>query len=256
MKGFRLPAWVWEPADQGQAGERRDFLMRLVGLTGCFVIPAGSWAADRPGDVVEVGDFRRLSVDLPAEVRYDVAAPGKAGRVTIEAPPRVRAGIGVRVADATLIVEATGSWSSDRPVRITIEGPADLAAATVGGSTEVVLAGLKAAAFDLVAEGSSVILIDEGRWQSLAVRIADSARVRGRGEADRLRVQVDDAGEWEGARFPGDRVEVRTDGSGRAEVQGRQSIQASAAGASSVVTGGPARVSRHVEDAATIDDRG
>ncbi len=207
-------------------------------------------AADGP---IDVGPFRRLEIDVPADIRYEV---GGSGRVTIDAPAKVRDGIGVRVADGKLIIEAVGSWSSNRPVRIGIRGPADLAGATVAGASDIVFIGLKGGEFDLVAEGSSQAVIDAGTWQALKVRISDSARVTGRGRAERLAVQVSDSGDWEGAGFPGDTVDVRTDDSARARIQGRRTIEAHAAGASSVVTGGPAEVRRHVEDAATIDGHG
>ena len=123
-------------------------------------------------------------------------------------------------------------------------------------TTEIVFVGLKGPRFELTAEGSSEVVIEAASWQSLAVKIGGSARARASGQADQLRVQVQDSGDWEGAGFPAETVEVRTEDSARARIQGRQRIEAFAAGASTVITGGPARVERHVEDAATISGRG
>lgn len=210
----------------------------------------GSPAAE---GAVEVAPFQRLELDVPAQVRYET---GATARVSIDAPARVRDGIRVRSTGGRLVVDTVGSWSADRPVRISIQGPADLAAATLAGASVIILVGLKGDAFELVAEGSSQAGIEAAQWRSLKVRISDSARVTGRGRADRLAVQVSDSGDWEGADFPADTVEVRTDDSARARIQGQRHIEAHAAGASSVVTAGPARVERHVQDAATIDGQG
>ena len=244
---------------------RRGFLGWVASVAGFLsfqtafptgVEAAGPGAGGEGGGGAGSGDvnpFRRLRIDVPAQVRYEASA---STRVRIDAPARVREGIAVRSANGSLIIEASGSWSSDRPVRIAIQGPADLAAASLAGSTDIVFVGLKGRQFELTAEGSSQVVIEAANWQSLAVKIGDSARARASGQADRLRVQVQDSGDWDGAGFPAETVEVRTEDSARARIQGRQRIEAFAAGASTVVTGGPARVERHVEDAATISGRG
>lgn len=252
-----------KPADPVALPARRGVIGWVASLASCAgflslqtvlsTAAAATGGGSPAGGPIDVGPFRRLSLDVPAQVRYEA---GGTGQVTIEAPTRVREGIEVRVADGRLVIEAVGSWSSDRPVRIGIRGPADLAAATVAGASEIVFVGLKGGEFELNAEGSSQAVIEAATWQSLKVRISDSARVTGRGRADRLGVQVSDSGDWSGAGFPGDTVEVRTDDSARARIQGQRRIEAFAAGASSVVTGGPAEVRRHVEDAATIDGHG
>lgn len=235
---------------------RRRGVLGWVAAVAGFLTLRSIWPTDAiaaEAGPVDVEGFQRLELDVPAQVRYEA---GAASRVTIDAPARVREGISVRSAGGSLVIATSGSWSSDRPVRIRIEGPADLAAASVAGASEIVFVGLKGEAFEIAADGSSHAVIESAQWRSLAVRIDDSARIEASGRADRLSVRVRGSGDWDGASLPADTVEVRTEDSARARIQGRSSIDAHAAGASTVVTGGPARVQRHVEDAATIAGQG
>ncbi|WP_196251640.1 head GIN domain-containing protein [Cupriavidus necator] len=171
--------------------------------------------------------FHGIDMMLSAEATYRFAPdPG----ITISAQSDIMSKIKTTVDGGNLVIASDGSFSSDKPIRLLVEGP-ELSRAVVSGSGRLVANGLHVNAVLLQVSGSGSIVAD-GTASEVKAMVSGSGSV----ELANLRAKslsADVSGAGLVSAYASESAEVGLSGAGNVRVSGnppRRSVDRSGAG--------------------------
>ena len=171
------------------------------------------------------------SVLTKGAVDLDISI-GSGSAVTVDMDDNLQALIRTEVHGKTLVIDSTGSWSSDHDPHISITLPA-LTALDMEGSGSAILKGLSGG--------------------ELALRIAGSGDIDANGHVSSLSVLVNGSGDARLGKLLADTAKVRINGSGDVNVNAAQTLEASVYGSGDIRYRGKAQVSSHVYGSGSVE---
>ena len=177
-----------------------------------------------------LGEFRRLRVELGADVRVTVGAPA---RLELSGDDNLLEHVRTRVVDGELVLDTDGESLRPRePLRIVIACP-ELEVAAQNGSGTLAIEGLHGARFD----GS----------------LAGSGDFVAKGEVEHAAYSISGSGDLHCRTLAAQDVQLSLSGSGSAYVRADAQLSVSISGSGSVrYSGTPARITRSVAGSGTI----
>lgn len=212
-------------------------LVSAVMASGCGVVNVMKHAhVDVKGSGVakseerQVGDFKRIVLAGSADI---VATVGPVLKVVVEGDDNIVALITTLVEDDTLIIKSDESYSTDKPVRITITAPA-IEGIEIFGAGDARIEGVKAEQFDASIAGAGDITV-----VGSATHV--TASIRGSGDIDLEDLTATIA-------------EASISGSGDISIHATKSLDASIKGSGDIrYYGKPGTVSRSILGSGDID---
>lgn len=171
--------------------------------------------------------FYGIDMMLSAEATYRFA-PGPG--ITVSAQSDIMSKIKTTVEGGILVIAADGSFSSDKPIRLLVEGP-ELSRAVVSGAGKFVANGLHVNAVMLQVSGSGSIVAD-GTASEVRATVSGSGSV----ELANLRAKslsADVSGAGLVSAYASESAEVELSGAGNVRISGnpaRRSVDRSGAG--------------------------
>lgn len=162
--------------------------------------------------------FSGIDMMLSADATYRFApAPG----ITVSAQSDIMSKIKTTVEGGILVIASDGSFTSDKPIKLLIEGP-ELSRAAVSGSGKLVANGLHVNAVMLQVSGSGSIVAD--------------------GTANEVKTTVSGSGSVELASLRAKSVSADLSGAGLVSAYASESAQVELSGAGNVrISGNPAK---------------
>lgn len=203
----------------------------LAGAAGCMasspnVVGSGVAASD----VRQVSAFTAVALDGPFAVEIEV---GPAQSVRVEGDDNIASRIVTEVSGEVLKLSTSGSFRTERPLKVVVTTPA-LVAVEHSGSGSMVVRGIHAERFTAGVSGSG------------AVELA--------GRADALVASVDGSGSLAATELVTISATVALSGSGSAEVHASQKVVANVSGSGSVrYTGGAQDVVKDVSGSGRVE---
>ncbi len=171
--------------------------------------------------------FHGIDLMLSADATYRFApTPG----VTVSAQSDIMSKIRTTVEGGTLVIAADGAFSSDKPIRLLIEGP-ELSRADISGSGRLVANGLHGNAVTLRVSGSGSIIAD-GTVNAVSATVSGSGSV----ELANLRARslvADISGAALVSAYASESADVALSGAGNVRISGnpaRRSVDRKGAG--------------------------
>lgn len=226
---------------------RRDLLaaaaVLAVGAGGTGVAQA---ASERRFDVPA---FSAVSSELAATL---VLSPAAQASVVVEAEPAVLAQLNASVRAGVLTLGSTGSWKTQRPVRLRV-GYTALDSLTAGGTLEVQLQGPRGPRLVIRCGGSAGVEAKGLELGALELVSSGSGTLRLSGRAARLELQADGSGDVFAAALASQEARVRARGSSTVEVAASASLDVVVADVATVRYKGRPRITQKVGDAGTFE---
>jgi hypothetical protein len=228
-------------------------MQRLLAITPIALLAAACSAGAQDGG----GDNRRAQTSRNFEVGafQTVALEGSHDVVvTVGGAPSVRAEgdsdaierLDIRVENGALTIGSrrnTGWFSSNRGrVTVHVTAPA-LNGASVGGSGDMRIDRVQAAAFDASIAGSGDMEIGALRARRANFSIAGSGGIRASGSADDAEISIAGSGSVSAEAFEAKRADVSVVGSGDVSIRATEAVDGSIMGSGDVTVHGAARCS-------------
>lgn len=210
------------------------------------LVPSGRAASEsRP-----VGDFRSVSLSLPAEVTLK---QGPAAPVAIEADDNLLPEIETAVVDGALRLRfrRSVSLSGRARIRLLVTSPA-IEAISVSGSGDLRSEGVKSPVLAVNLGGSGDIRIARIEAERLKVALAGSGSFRAAGKAGEIAVKAAGSGDVDASRVEARQATVSIAGSGHVKVWASESLSVSAAGSGDVGYYGDPAVKRSIVGSGTV----
>ncbi|BCR04724.1 hypothetical protein DESUT3_17930 [Desulfuromonas versatilis] len=158
----------------------------------------------------EVGDFVKLWLNIPAEVRI---ATGEKSDLTMTADDNLLAVISTEVREGTLIISAENDFVTANPIRIELRVP-DLEGVTVNGSGSVRL--------------------EQAKGSELALVISGSGKIAATGRVEELSAVVNGSGEMVLDELRAHTGKIQINGSGRAVLKVEKHLKATVNGSGQI----------------------
>ena len=191
-----------------------------------------------------IGDFDRVDIQGPYEVRIVTGSPSSSARATGDQASLDR--VSVDVQGRTLRVRpnssAWGGYPGDRPGPVTVElSTRDLRAVSVVGSGKASIDRVKGLRADLSVSGSGSLAAGSVDADTLVVSLLGSGRIALSGRTKLLRAAVQGTGDLDGSAFQGEDVELAADTAGTVTVGAVRTAKVRATGPGDVeIAGSPA----------------
>ena len=222
--------------------------LALVLSTAGFVIPCDwdlrrelSGAVRGSGqagtDRRDVGSFHAVSVSGTVDVTVRVGGPAS---VVVHAERNLLPHVVTVVEDGVLHVCEGRELDPRLPIRVEVATP-ELDAASVSGSADLAVEGVRSDAFQAAVSGSGDLRA-RGRFGRLEAGVSGSGDLRAEGEAESVDVGVSGSGDVDMARLRSRSARVGISGSGNARVHATESLDASVSGTGDVRYVGRPRV--------------
>jgi hypothetical protein len=202
----------------------------------------------------KVGPFTTLRLESSVDVD---AHPGANPGVVVHADDNIEPMVETFVEGDALVVRLRkgSSFRTNKKVFVEVEF-AGLTATQQHGSGDLHISAVKGAKLDSSIAGSGDLQIDDAQLGSFALSIRGSGDVKIAGHADDARYKIDGSGDIAAASFVARRVEVSIAGSGDANVNATEAIDARVAGSGDVTySGHPHDVSRSVAGSGSVSAR-
>lgn len=171
--------------------------------------------------------FQGIDMMLSADATYRFAPDPS---ITVLAQSDIMSKIKTTVEGGTLVIAPDGSFSSEKPIRLLVEGP-ELSRAVISGSGKLVANGLHVNAVMLQVSGSGTIVAD-GTASEVKATVSGSGRVElANLRAKSLSAEVSGAGLV--SAYASESAQVELSGAGNVHISGnpaRRSVDRSGAG--------------------------
>lgn len=191
--------------------------------------------------------FDRVDVGGNIDVEIEV---GPATGVTLTGDDNLLPIVETEVREGTLHLRPREEVDPRAGMRATITTPS-LEAASIGGSGEVRIRGVRADAFDAGVRGSGSMVAD-GSFGDLTVEVSGSGELALSGSADRVDALVTGSGEIDLVEVRARTAHVRVTGSGDASIHATDSVDARVSGSGEVRYAGDPAVWSHVSGSGKV----
>jgi hypothetical protein len=199
-----------------------------------------------------VGAFTSIRVEGPVDVH---AHPGAAGNVTVRAEDNLQPLIETALEGQTLVVRIARHASFTTRRNLSVDVPfAQLSALQIRGSGDVSIDDLNGPRFEASVSGSGDLRVERATLGTLVTDIAGSGDMSFSGRADEARYAIAGSGDVHAGGMEAKKVTVTISGSGDAEVNATESLDASVSGSGDIhYAGHPSFVGRHVHGSGDIE---
>ena len=223
-------------------------------LSAAAFLPKASPAAQpgartRAAKELELSDFDRVVLEVPAEIRIVVAGRSHA---RIEAASNVVESIAFSTRGRTLRVFAQTSFETRDPINITITCRA-LSSLEASTSADATLEALSGRTFAVTAAGSASVTLKSLNLESLVADLAGSATVTAEGRAGSQQVVAGGSATYDARRLQSGSARVKAEGSSDVVVDSRDRLEVSVSGAATVQYAGNPKVAESVTGAGTLE---
>jgi hypothetical protein len=206
-------------------------------------------AAGKASKDLDLGEFSRLILQVPATVRFDF---GQKHHAHIEAEQKVIDSIAFGIEGGTLRVSAAKSFNTRDAITIVITGRR-LAALEAHAAVDVTVAPLSADRFTLKAADSANVTLKGLNLASIVADIEGSATVTADGSAKSQEVHLGGAGTYAAGGLVSQRAVVEAGGSSDAVIDSRESLEVDVSGAATVQYTGKPKLKQSVSGAGTLE---
>jgi hypothetical protein len=231
-----------------QRASRRAVRVFAVAIATAAAGMAALANADLARETRAVAGFDRILLRSVGDLVID---EGATESFTAEAERKVLANLRTRVDGGTLVIELVGSVSTRLPIRyrVTVK---QLRGFASEGSNETTINRLKTAQLDLRLSGSGTINAGALTARSVTVKSEGSGDIKLAGSADELRVAMDGAGEFDGAKLATARASVAIAGASSVRVRASESLDVDLSGSGEVTYYGSPRVRQSITGAGSV----
>lgn len=199
----------------------------------------------------DVGAFDAVSVSGTVDVTVRVGGPAS---VVVHAERNLLPHVVTVVEDGTLHVCESRDLEPRLPIRVEVTTP-QLDAATVSGSADLAVEGVRSDGFQASVSGSGDLRA-RGRFGRLEAGVSGSGDLVAEGEAETVDLGLSGSGDVDLGRVRARTVHVGVSGSGNARVHATESLDASVSGSGDVRYLGRPRVSSAVSGTGGISPAG
>jgi len=221
-----------------------------------FMGPGERGSGNVVSETREVGGFRALEIDYPAEV---FVSQGDQESLTIEAEDNLLPGLKTEVNNGVLQIfyktERGKHVNYTRVVKITIVA-GDLEDVEFNSAGELTIEGLKTNNLEVSMRGAGNLELDRVQVKGLDVNLSGAGSMTASGTADDLDLSISGFGDFKGADLHGKVASVNISGAGSATVWVDDDLTASISGAGSIRYYGSASVSKQISGVGDVNHVG
>lgn len=227
---------------------------RGFAMSAAALLPGTSPAArrgpySRAAKEVELSDFDRLVLEVPAEIR--IAVTGRS-HARLEAASNVIDSIAFSMRGRTLRVSARSSFETRDPIIIAMTCRA-IASLEASASADATLEGLSGGALAVTAAGSASVTLNGLNLGSLTADLGGSATVTAEGRAGSQQISAGGAATYQARRLRSGSARVDATGSSDVVVECRDSLEVAVSGAATVQYAGNPKVTHSIKEAGTLE---
>lgn len=228
---------------------RRRLLQVCLGLTAARFISSEADAADVVRQERPVAAFDRVVVSGA----FDVAiTQGTREQLYVTAEPRLMDKIVTRIEKRALIIEAVGSFNTDKTLRVDVT-LRELRHLEASGSVDIKIDKLRAGALEIALSGSAGLKAGRLALDSLNLQISGSASAQLGGSTGSQVVQLKGSADYQAEGLDSASARVAASGSATAAVKVRESLEANLSGSADLTYFGNPKVRQSVGDAASLE---
>jgi hypothetical protein len=199
----------------------------------------------------DVGAFDAVSVSGRVDVTVRVGGPSS---VVVRAERNLLPHVVTVVEDGTLHVCESRALDPRLPIRVEVATPR-LEAASVSGSGDLAVDGVRSESFEAAVSGSGDLRA-RGRFGRLEAGVSGSGDLLAEGEAETVDLGISGSGDVDMARLRARTAHVGVSGSGDARIHATESLDASVSGTGDVRYLGRPRVSSAVSGTGAVSPAG
>jgi hypothetical protein len=226
----------------------RRLLDATLAAAACLALTAASLPASAGERAQRLAPFSALQIEVPA---HYVVRAASASNVRLHGPAEVLERIVVDQHDDTVRIYSTGNLTIKEPLEIEVAA-LGLKKLEISGAGTVEGRGFSGEEFSLVLSGAVSLKLTGLDVESFKAELNGSGDVMVSGRANSEKLTMSGASRYRAANLAADKVDLKVEGAGDAEVFAREKLHVKISGAGNVRYRGEPKVSQSIDGAGTV----